>query len=224
MNCNIKQFFSSSIGKKYIMGLTGLALCGFLVTHLLGNLLLLMGPDAFNLYAHTLTSNPLIYVAEAILLLIFLSHLGLATKISLENRAARPVKYYAHHATGRGMTFSSKTMPLSGLVTFVFVVLHLLNFKYGTQYLTNVDGQEMRDVFKTVIEYFENPLYVVWYVFAMCVLGFHVCHGFQSAFQSLGFNHPKYTPLIKLKAKAFGLFVTIGFSGLAIWCHFQGGQ
>ncbi len=224
MNCHFKQFFGSSIGKKFIMGLTGLALCGFLVGHLLGNFTLLLGPDVFNTYAHTLTSNPLIYVAEAGLIILFLSHIGLAMKLTMENKAARPVKYYAHYATGRGMTLASRTMPLTGLVLLVFLILHLLNFKYGTNYVTTVDGQEIRDIYRTVIEYFSSPLYVAWYVFAMCVLGFHVGHGFQSAFQSLGFHHDKYTPWIKCGAKLFAVFVAVGFSGLAIFCHFQGGH
>jgi len=212
---------SVSIGKKQIMGLTGLALCGFLVTHLLGNFLVLLGPDAFNNYAHTLISNPFIYVAEAGLVALFLSHLFMALKLTWENRQARPVKYYMKKSTGRGETFASKTMIYTGVITFIFVVLHLISFKYGTEYTTYIDGVKVRDIYKLVIEYFSNPLYVAWYVVAMISMGIHTSHGFWSAFQSLGFNHEKYTPIIRKISCLYACFIGLGFSFLSIWCHFQ---
>ncbi|MCB9092063.1 MAG: succinate dehydrogenase cytochrome b subunit [Halobacteriovoraceae bacterium] len=215
------RFFSSSIGKKQVMALTGLALCGFLVSHLLGNCLLLLGPDTFNLYAHKLTSNNLIYVAEGALVLIFLSHVFMAIRLTIENKKARPERYHAKKKTGRGATFASSTMPFSGLILLAFIILHLMNFKYGTHYETFVDGAQIRDLYKTVIEYFSNPLYVAWYVFAMIVMGFHVSHGFQSSFQSLGLNHPKYTPKIKLLSLVFAVVVSGGFSFLSIWSYMQ---
>lgn len=215
------SFFTASVGKKQIMALTGAGLVGFTVTHLLGNFLLLVGPDAFNLYAHTLTSNPLIYVAEAILLSMFLLHLFLAVVLKIQNNLARPEGYAVKVKTGRGETFASSTMPYTGLIILVFLVLHLLNFKYGSNYPTVVDGVQMRDIYKTVIEYFANPLYTAWYVFAMAALGIHTSHGFWSMFQSWGFQYPKYTPIIKNVAVGYGVFVTLGFSTLAIFCHFQ---
>lgn len=214
-------FFSSSIGKKQLMALSGLALCGFLVTHLAGNFLLLVGRDAFNLYAHTLVSNPLIYVAEAILLSIFLVHFFIAMKLTWENKSARPEKYYVKRKVGGGSNFASSTMPYTGVIILVFIVLHLLNFKYGTNYTYYLEGEEIRDIFRTVIEYFENPLYVAWYVFAMIAMGVHLSHGFQSTFQSLGICGPKYTPTIKKIGCIFSAVVSLGFSFLAIWCNFQ---
>ena len=216
-----QNYFTSSIGKKQVMALTGLGLLGFTATHLLGNVLIFVGPDAFNFYGHTLTSNPLLIVAELGLLAMFVLHLVLAVLTSIENKRARPVSYYVKTRTGRGETLASKTMPLTGFIILVFIVLHLLNFKYGSNYETTVDGVVMRDLYRTVVEYFANPLYVVWYVFAMFTLGFHTSHGFQSTFQSWGLSHPKYTPTVDIISMAYGVVVAVGFSSMAIFCHFQ---
>ena len=215
------NYFTSSIGKKQIMALTGFGLVGFTASHLLGNLLIFMGADAFNKYAYTLTSNPLIYVAEAGLIGMFLLHIALAVLTKIENAGARPHRYYVKVRTGRGQTIASTTMPITGIILLVFVIVHLLNFKFGSNYPTTVDGVAMRDLYRTVVEYFANPLYVAWYVVAMIALGLHTSHGFQSMFQSWGVNHPKYTPVIQTASLAYGLFVGAGFSILAIYCHFQ---
>lgn len=134
MGSNCCKYFGSSIVKKQIMGVTGLMLCGFLLTHMAGNFLIFVGPDAFNLYAHKLTSNPLIYVAEAILAGIFLTHIGLAIKLTIENKQARPDSYFVKVKTGRGATFASSTMPLTGLLILVFLVWHIVNLKFGPWY------------------------------------------------------------------------------------------
>jgi succinate dehydrogenase / fumarate reductase cytochrome b subunit len=215
------NYFTSSIGKKQIMALTGFGLLGFTVTHLAGNLLLFAGADAFNFYAYKLTSNPLIYVAEAGLAGMFLLHITLAVLLKVQNNAARPVTYYIKTRTTRGTTFASMTMPITGLILLVFLILHLINFKFGTYYETTVDGVVMRDLFKTVVDYFSNPLYVTWYVFAMCSLGLHTSHGVHSALQTVGANHPKYTPIFKTVSLAYGAIVAFGFSAVAIFCHFQ---
>lgn len=214
----------SSIGKKQIMGVTGLLLCGFLVTHFIGNCTLFLGPDAFNKYSHALTSNPLIYFAEAALLGLFLAHIFMAVKLVIENNKARPVEYHTYKKSGRGGTFASKTMPHTGIIALVFLVIHILGLKFGTQYVTNVGGVEMRDLYKTTIEYFQDPLHIVVYTIAMIALGIHTSHGFWSAFQSLGLSHPRYMPKIQLTSKLFGLGVVVGFSALPIFCYLQGGH
>lgn len=215
------NYLTSSIGKKQLMAVTGLGLLGFTATHLLGNFLLFLGPEAFNTYGHTLTSNQLIYVAEAGLIGMFLLHILLAVVTRVENSGARPERYYVKTRTGRGETISSKTMPITGAIIGLFIVIHLLNFKFGAHYTVTYDGVEMRDLYKVVVLYFANPLYVAWYVFAMIALGLHTSHGLQSSFQSIGANHPKYTPIVKGLSSAYGLVVALGFSGLAIFCHFQ---
>jgi succinate dehydrogenase / fumarate reductase cytochrome b subunit len=224
MSTSLVAIFSTSVVKKVAMGITGLLLCGFLVSHLLGNFLIFVGPDAFNLYAHTLTSNPLIYGAEAILMAIFLVHLFMATKLVIENKLARPTPYYVKKPTGRGSTFASSTMPFTGLIILIFLVLHLIEFKYGTYFGTTVDGVTMRNLYKTVIDFFTSPVNVVLYIVAMAALSLHVSHGFWSAFQSIGFNHPKYTPCINTLSKVFAVVVFLGYSSLPIFCFLQGGQ
>ena len=217
--------FLNSVMKKQVMGVSGLLLCGFVLSHLLGNLTLFVGSDAFNKYSHTLTSNPLIYVAEAGLLVIFLIHICMAVKLVLENRAARPIPYaFPRKHSGRGATLASSTMPYTGLLTLIFLVVHILGLKFGPYYETTINGVVVRDIYKTTIDYFQNPYIVLFYVFTVCSLGFHVSHGFWSAFQSLGLNHPKYMPKIKVASRVFGLVVAIGFSSLAIFCYLQGGR
>jgi succinate dehydrogenase / fumarate reductase cytochrome b subunit len=206
------------------MGVTGLLLCGFLISHMLGNFLLFVGPDAFNKYSHALVSNPLIYGAEAILVGLFLSHILMAFKLTLENKKARPVDYYMRKKSGRGSTLASSTMPYTGIIAFIFLVFHILGLKYGTHYTTNVGGVEMRDIYKTTVEYFADPLHVAGYIVAVVSLGLHVSHGFWSAFQSIGFNHPKYMPKIKCVSVLYGLFVAVGFSSFPIYCYIIGGR
>lgn len=223
MSSKSSSSFLNSVVKKQIMGVTGLLLCGFVLAHLLGNLTLVIGSDAFNKYSHALTSNPLIYGAEAGLLAIFLAHIIMAIKLIIENRAARPVPYaYARKHSGRGATFASSSMPISGLLTLVFLVVHITGLKFGAYYETEVHGVVMRDIYKTTVEYFQDPLHVLFYIIAVVSLGVHVSHGFWSAFQSLGLNHPKYMPKLKCAAWAFGILVGGGFSALAIFCYFQG--
>ncbi len=225
MSSRLTRIVGSSIVKKQAMAITGLLLCGFLVTHLAGNFLIIYSADAFNQYAYALTSNPLIYVAEAGLAALFLGHIGMAIKLTLENHKARPQKYYMKKPTGRGSTFASSTMPYTGMITLIFLVIHLINFKFGPLYMTTVDGVEMRDLYRTVVEYFASPLNVLWYIIAMVALGIHLSHGVWSAFQSLGFNHPSYTPTLRMASKAFAVLIVVGYSSLPIYCYLiQGGH
>lgn len=223
MSTAVSRYFVSSIGRKQLIALTGLLLCGFLVSHLLGNILILIGPEAFNLYAHKLISmGALLYVAEAGLTLVFLVHLGLAMKVTLENKAARGQKYYVKNRTGRGETIMSATMPYTGLVLLVFLVLHILQFKYGTYYSTQVDGVEMRDLHRLVVEYFQSPLNVAWYVFAMAAAALHTSHGFQSAFQTFGWNHSVWMPKVKTLGIIYAITVSGGFALISILTHIKG--
>lgn len=222
MTSAVSHYCRSSIGRKHLVAITGLLLCGFLVGHLSGNLLLLVGPDAFNLYAHKLVSlGALLYVIEAGLALVFLVHLYLAIRLNIENAKARG-KYQMKTRTGRGTTFMSATMPYTGLVLLVFLILHLMNLKFGTNYPTQVDGVQMRDIYRTTMEYFSNPGSVAWYVFAMVCAALHTAHGFASAFQSLGLNHPKYYPKIKVISYLYALTVGGGFAFLSIWAYMKG--
>jgi succinate dehydrogenase / fumarate reductase cytochrome b subunit len=218
----VNHYFCSSIGRKQLVAVTGLLLCGFLVSHLSGNLLLLVSSDAFNLYAHKLASlGVLLYVIEAVLALIFALHLGLALKLALENMKSRG-KYEVKKKTGRGTTFASQTMPLTGIVLLVFLVLHIINIKFGSYYETTIDGIVMRDLTRTTIEYFRSTIATAWYVIAMLVAALHTSHGFASAFQSLGWNHGKYFKNVKRLGLIYAITVGGGFAALSIWCHLKG--
>ena len=220
----VATFAKSSVGKKNVMAITGLALCGFLVTHLLGNFLLLVSPEAFNKYGHALITNPLLIPAEIVLALLFFSHIGLALKLTRDNHHARSERYHMKVRSGHGATFASSTMIYTGLITLVFLVLHLIHFKFGPVYEIEYDGVVMRDLYKTVFETFQNPGIVAWYVFASLSLALHVSHGFQSSFQSLGFRHPKYTPFISLISKLYAVFIGVGYSALPICLYLKGGN
>lgn len=218
----VNHYFRSSIGRKQLVAITGLLLCGFLVSHLTGNLLLLVSSDAFNLYAHKLAAlGGLLYVIEGVLTLIFALHLGLAIKLNMENMKSRG-KYQVKTKTGRGTTFMSQTMPYTGLVLLVFIILHLKNLKFGTYYETTIDGVVMRDLTKTTIEYFSSIGAVVWYVVAMACAGLHTAHGFASAFQSMGWNHGKYFKNVKRLGYLYAVSIAGGFAFLAIYCHMKG--
>lgn len=217
------SYFSSSIGRKHILAFTGLGLCGFLLTHLAANLLIPFSPQAFNTYSYKLITNPLIYVAEGGLLAMFLVHIGLAVWLNLESRSARPERYSVKKKTGRGTTVASSTMVFTGLITLVFLVLHLLNLKFGAEYTVTYDGVEMRDLHRLVLIYFTSLPNVAWYVVAHIALALHTCHGFQSAFQSLGLNHPRYSKCIATIGKLYALAIGGGFAFIALWAYCQGG-
>lgn len=223
-----RLLWRSTIGKKQIVAVTGLSLCGFLVVHLLGNFLLLVGPEAFNLYSHKLTSaTPLIYVAEIILAAIFFIHLSTALTLVMHNKASRGQKYYLKKKTGEGANFFSATMPYTGLLILAFLISHLLHFKFGTHYSTTLpdhNDQEMRDMYRTVMEYFSDPLRTTWYVVVMIVMWMHLFHGVKSSFQSLGINHQRWNCFLKFVGRTFGVLVPMGFLFISVWCYFQAQQ
>lgn len=205
-------FASSSIGKKYLMGITGLGLSVFVLIHMLGNCLIFLGSDAYNTYSHAIiSSKALLYGAEAGLILFFLVHIFLAISLTRANRAARPERYALTTHGKKGVSLASRTMIHHGMVILVFTILHLITFKYGPYYETTVNDVVMRDLFRLMAEVFQNPGYVAWYVVALFFLGFHLSHGVQSSLQSLGLNHPRYTPMVKKVGAIFAWGVAIGF-------------
>lgn len=195
------------------MGLTGLMLAGFVFTHMLGNLIIIFkGSDAYNLYGHSITSNPLYPLIGPGLLGIFIIHIVTAISISWENRKARPMKYAGGATNGdKAVPVASRTMVYSGGLLMAFLISHLITFKYGTIYTTTVNGTEMRDLARLFFEVFQNPAYVFWYLISLVGVALHLKHGFAAAFQSLGFWHPRYTPALKCLATAYGLVVALGF-------------
>ncbi len=228
---SIQAIVWSSVAKKFINAVTGLILCIFIAIHLLGNVTLLTGnAEAFNSYAHFLLSmGVLIYLAEIGLIVFFLFHVFTALMVWWDKQTARPVAYGMTAAAGAPSkkTISSQTMIYTGVVLFVFTIYHLITFKYGPGiaegYVMDVDGVVIRDLYRLTMEVFSRPGYVIGYVAAMAFMGFHLRHGFWSAFQSLGVNHPRCTPVIYGLALLFAVIMAVGFLILPILIYFRGG-
>jgi succinate dehydrogenase / fumarate reductase cytochrome b subunit len=205
------RYLSSAIGRKQVMGITGLAWSGFVFMHMLGNLLIFVSPEAYNKYSYAIIKNPLLYVAEGCLVLTLLAHIFYGIKLKLENTRARAQKYAMPTNGDKAARFQSKYMAFHGSLILVFLIAHLATFKYGTHYETTVDGVVMRDLHRLVLEVFQSPGYVGWYLVSLVALGFHLSHGFYSAFASLGFYHPRYSPVLSKLGYAYAVIVAAGF-------------
>lgn len=213
-------WMSSTIGRKQIIGLTGLGLCGFLLTHMAGNMLIIAGPQPYNEYSHALISNPLIYIAEAGLVFLFLCHLVLALRLTIKNWGARDTRYAMLPSGAKRTSWTQRSLWAQGLLILVFVILHLKTFKYGEHYVANYGKGEIRDLHRLVIDIFHDPGYVAWYCVALIVLFFHLWHGFGSAFQTLGVHHPRYTKAIYAASTAYALVVVGGFLSQPLYVFF----
>jgi len=201
--------FGSSVGKKLMMALTGLFFCVFLVLHLAGNMTIYMGKDAFNSYAeHLHALGPLLILAEWGLLFFAVIHISTGLFLFYQNFKARPTRYAVNKRAG-GRTLGSATMPYTGVILLLFVIYHLFNFHFVDKTHTTI--------FQIVSTAFAQPSYVLIYTFAMIVAAVHISHGFWSAFQTLGANHPKYTPLLRGLSLVFSLIVGIGFGFIPVY-------
>ena len=205
----LSRFLSSSIGQKQLMAITGLIWTGFLIGHLSGNFLLFAGAEKFNAYAEFVSSQVWLIPGELFLVGVLVTHMFLAIRLTTRNRAARASTYVAKSASDA--TLASRTMIFSGLLVFIFLVLHLIHFKYGG-YQDHVDG-----LYGLVMERFSQPWFSIMYVLFMVVLGFHLVHAIQSVIQTFGWNHPVYMRSIKVICVALALILTIGFSSLPLW-------
>lgn len=205
------RYLSSAIGRKQIMGLTGLVWSGFVLTHMLANLLIFYSAEAYNKYSHALVSNPLLYLAEAGLLLTLLFHVYDGIMLTIKNKQARPTKYAMAPNGAKSARFQSRFMIFHGSLLLVFIILHLITFKYGTHYSVTYDGVEMRDLHRLVLEVFQSPGYVAWYAISMVAVGFHLSHGFYSAFASLGVYHPTYSYWLSKFGYLYAAVIALGF-------------
>ena len=214
------QVFNTSVGSKILIALTGLSLAGFLVTHLAGNLLLLLGEDAFNRYSDTLVKNPLIIPAELGLLLLLVVHVVKALRGVARNRAARPVAYEKKVWAGgpSRKTLSSTWMAVSGSLLLLFLVIHLKTFKFGPFYASTEPG--VRDLARLVLEKFHQPGWVAFYVLAMVVVGLHLRHGLSSALQSLGLIPERLTRVVLTAGAALALALAGGFALIPLVVYF----
>lgn len=213
---------TSTVSTKLLIALTGLALFLYLLLHLAGNLLLLLGPDTYNGYAAMLLRNPLLVPVEIGLLAIFLVHVYKAIVMWLDNRRARGTPYYrktwAQYTSRKSV--ASSTMIYTGLITLVFIVLHVKMFKYGDVHLVGPDRHE--DLFTLVTATFHDPVWVVFYELCLVLLGFHLWHGFSSAFESLGWHYSQSNRGIVRLGKVLAVIIAGGFFFIPIWIYFGG--
>jgi succinate dehydrogenase / fumarate reductase cytochrome b subunit len=213
------RFLSSSIGKKTLMALTGLMLVGFLLAHLAGNLTLYAGDEAFNGYAHKLESYGLLLnVAEVGLLALFVVHVVLALRVSRENAGARPNGYRSRATFGKS-TVASRSMLVTGLVVGLFVVIHVIDFRVPKL----LGKPELDDLAVAVRRRLASPLGAGIYLVGVVALGMHLSHGFRSALQTLGANHPRYDGLIRGVGLALATLILLGFASFPVILFVTGG-
>ncbi len=224
----IKKFFTSSIGQKVLMSLTGLFLMLFLVIHLLGNLQLLKedGGEAFNTYAFFMTHNPLIKIISYTLYAFILIHAIQGIALWRYNQAARGnIKYDVNHR--RSSENAARNMAWLGIIIFLFLILHLWQFwlkmKLGILPPAEVEAYDhpVPNLYQPVMEAYANIGYVIFYVACMAVLAAHLWHGFWSSFQTLGINHKRYTPLIKGIGYVYAIGISVGFAIIPLWVYFK---
>jgi succinate dehydrogenase / fumarate reductase cytochrome b subunit len=212
---------SSTLGRKLLMAATGLFLIIFLLVHLIGNLQLLSddGGESFNVYAKFMTTNPLIKTTSYLLYATFIIHIIWAFMLIIQNRQARPVGYKVSRAASNS-TWSSRNMGVLGSVILIFLIIHLANFwwkmKNGEVPMVDYETGSYQDLYTVVATAFKEVWIVALYVVAMIGLMFHLLHGFQSAFQTLGLNHPKYNPAVKFIGTAFAIIVPAAFAAIPI--------
>jgi succinate dehydrogenase / fumarate reductase, cytochrome b subunit len=214
------RVFSSSVGTKLLLGLTGLGLFAYMVLHLAGNALIFAGPETFNAYSHALISNPLLLPVEIGLLAIFVLHVYKAITNYIANAAARPIRYArkagADHTSRKSV--ASSTMIWSGLVVFIFIIVHVWQFRFGTWYETGGD-LPIRDLARTEFEVFSHPGWVGFYVVATLLVGLHLRHGISSGFQSLGLDHPVYTRRLTAWGIVFAVLIGGGLAIIPLWAY-----
>ena len=206
--------WNSSIGKKSIVAITGLVFIGFLLGHLSGNLLIFVGEEAFNEYAHFLHHlghGSVIWIARIVLLVSLVLHVVATIQLTRMNRAARPA--YAHEATLRAGK-SSKIMIYSGLTVLSFIIFHILHFTVRTS--SKLAELAKDSPYDMVVAGFQNWLVVIFYIVAMSLLCSHLSHGFSSAFQTLGFRSKKTRDLLDKAGKAYSILILVGFISVPI--------
>lgn len=219
----VSNIFSSSLGKKYVMAVTGLVMFLFVIGHLAGNLQIFLGAEAINRYGHFLQSNPeIVWPARLILLLMLVLHIWSAAKLSAENKAARPIAYGAWQPVGS--TYASRTMLMSGLIVFVFIVYHLLHFTVQWQYINGtgknfvefVDPEKRHDIFKMMVVGFHSLWVSGFYILGMALLCLHLSHGASSMFQSIGWKSPVYGPFLDKAARWLALVIFLGYTSIPV--------
>ena len=220
---NAGNLFTSSLGKKFIMAITGLALFLFVLLHLLGNLQVFLGPEAINRYGNLLQTNTeILWPARIILLILVLLHIWSAIKLSAENRAARPQPYAQYQVVAA--SYASRTMLMSGLIILAFIIYHLLHFTVqtpginltGRDFTKLEDAKNQHDVFAMMVIGFRSPIVSAFYIIAMFLLFLHLSHGVSAMFQSLGWKSPAYGPFINRFATIISWLIFFGYISIPL--------
>lgn len=219
------QTFTSSIGRKIVVALTGLFLIIFLIGHVSGNFFLFKddGGQAFNEYAEFMSSNQLIFVIRILLYITIIVHIVQTLLLTIHNRKARPVGYAVNNRQ-ENSTWTSRNMGILGTLILIFLVMHLSNFWWkmingDVPMITYESRGEIKDLYAVVVGAFSELWLVIFYVVMMIFLALHLAHGFQSAFQTMGWRHPKYTPVIRKVGLAFAVLVPILFALFPIYIY-----
>jgi succinate dehydrogenase / fumarate reductase cytochrome b subunit len=214
----VSGLFKSSLGRKYLMAVTGLLMFLFVLAHLAGNLQIFLGPEAINRYGHFLQSNPeLIWPARLVLLVTLVLHVWAAIQLSIENKAARPIAYAQWKPAGS--TYASRTMLMSGLIVFVFIIYHLLHFTVQAKYV-NLTGEDFgkltdhlqrHDIYTMMVIGFRNVWVSGFYILGVGLLCLHLSHGVSSMFQSLGWKNQAYGPALDKCARMLAVAIFVGY-------------
>lgn len=218
------KFLNSSIGKKFMMAVTGSFLLIFLIIHLVGNITLFFGPGAFNTYVSTLdVVKPLIRVIEVVLLGAFVLHIFNGLRLWSENKKARGITYKVN-GSKENSTIFSRTMAVTGSIILIFLVTHLATFFWRFNVHDPMGLATHHQYYGVVVYFFNMWWYSILYVIAMIFLGYHLNHGFQSAFQTFGWNHNRYFPTIKKIGMIYAIIMALGFASMPIYFLLGGGN
>jgi succinate dehydrogenase cytochrome b subunit len=219
----VDRIWNSSLGKKYVMAITGLALVGFVIAHLLGNLQIFLGPEALNRYGHFLQTTPeLVWPLRIGLLTVTALHIIAAIALTRENRAARPIPYA--HFEVVAASYASRTMFMSGIIIFVFIIYHLLHFTIqvpqinftGYDFRALEDAKERHDIYQMMVIGYHNPIVSGFYVLGIALLCLHLSHGISSMFQSLGLSNQSYGRFLDKLAVVGATLIFVAYVSIPI--------
>jgi succinate dehydrogenase cytochrome b subunit len=206
------RFYQASIGKKAVMAATGVVLFGYVIGHLLGNLQVYAGQEQMDRYAAFLHSMPaLLWVVRAFLLACVAAHIVASLQLTRLKQQARPVDYAKKEAIAS--TYASRTMMWSGPIIAAFVIFHILDLTTG---VANTAQFRELHAYENLVYSFRRIPVAIAYVFAIGLLSMHLYHGLWSMFQSVGFNHPRYTPAIRRIAAWLAILIAAGFISIPI--------
>jgi succinate dehydrogenase / fumarate reductase cytochrome b subunit len=215
-----KQFFSSSIGKKFIVSLTGITLILFLIVHAGINSAIFISRETFNNIAHFMSHNYIMRILEVGLFVGIILHIVQALIVWRQNAAARPVNYNVN-GSSKNSKWYSRSMGLLGTLILLFLIMHLNHFFIGTKEALYVTKAEEHDLYEEMRLVFTDGVSVVLYMIGLVALFWHLMHGFQSAFQTLGLHHKRYTPIIKCLGTAYAIIICVLFALMPLAFYFE---